>query len=454
LGENILADDMKSIALGYDKYEETIADASGKQHNYETQKFVIPRSGQEPLLGGVSLDITSRKQSELALIKAKNEAEKANHAKSEFLSRMSHELRTPLNSILGFAQLMEMGVLSPKQKKGVNHILNSGRHLLSLINEVLNISGIEAGKQMLMSEPVQLVGLIHEIIDSIQVAANKRNLTIEFADSPANSLYVLADSVRLKQVLINLINNAIKYNNEGGKVTIVTSLQPTNDHGNTFLRISISDNGNGINPEDISKLFQAFERIGADKTGVEGTGLGLMVVKKLTEAMGGNVGVYSEPGIGSTFWIELPLTRNRKHVTKKSFVSSTRGLGKTKQGETILYIEDNHSNIELVEDILASHHPEINLVTSNYGKQTIELARIHKPLLILLDLDLPDIQGDEVLDELLEDTFTKSIPVIIVSANAMPFQVEKLMQAGALDYLTKPLDVIRFLNAIDQYIKM
>jgi PAS domain S-box-containing protein len=454
LGEKILADDMKSIALGYDKYEETIADASGKQHNYETQKFVIPRSGHEPLLGGISLDITSRKQSELALIKAKNEAEKANHAKSEFLSRMSHELRTPLNSILGFAQLMEMGVLSPKQKKGVNHILSSGRHLLSLINEVLNISGIEAGKQMLMSEPVQLVGLIHEIIDSIQVAANKRNLTIEFADSPANSLYVLADSVRLKQVLINLINNAIKYNNEGGKVTIVTSLQPTNDHGNTFLRISISDNGNGINPEDISKLFQAFERIGADKTGVEGTGLGLMVVKKLTEAMGGNVGVDSEPGIGSTFWIELPLTRNRKHVTKKSFVSSTRGLGKTKQGETILYIEDNHSNIELVEDILASHHPEINLVTSNYGKQTIELARIHKPLLILLDLDLPDIQGDEVLDELLEDTFTKSIPVIIVSANAMPFQVEKLMQAGALDYLTKPLDVIRFLNAIDQYIKM
>ena len=399
-------------------------------------------------------DITQRKQAETALIKAKSEAEKANHAKSEFLSRMSHELRTPMNSILGFAQLMEMGELNPKQKKGVKHIMNNGRHLLSLINDVLDISGIEAGRQMLAPEPIQLAAIINEITDSVQVAASNRKVSIVLVDSPVNSLFALADRLRLKQVLINLFSNAIKYNNVGGSVTIKTALQPTHMSGNTYVRISICDTGNGIKPGDIGKLFQPFERIGADQTETEGTGLGLMVVKKLTEAMGGIVGVESEVGTGSTFWIELPLTENHKQGIRQTGGSPTPELPVTKQDSTILYIEDNLSNIELVEEIMAQYLPEISLVTSKYGRETLKLAKEHKPGLIMLDLNLPDVQGFEVLEQLLADANTKAIPVIIISADAMPFQVEKLMKAGAMDYLTKPLDIIQFLKTVEQHIKI
>ncbi|MEI8049340.1 MAG: PAS domain S-box protein [Bacteroidota bacterium] len=399
-------------------------------------------------------DITRRKQAETALIEAKIEAEKANLAKSEFLSRMSHELRTPMNSILGFAQLMEMGQLNPKQKKGVTHILNNGKHLLSLINEVLDISGIEAGRQILTPEPVQLAAIINDITGSIQVAADKRKISIELVDSPANNLFIWADRLRLTQILLNLINNAIKYNNEGGSVTIKTSLKPSNDAGIAKVRISICDTGNGIKPEDIGKLFQAFERIGADRTETEGTGLGLMVVNKITEAMGGTVGVVSEVGTGSTFWIELPLTENLNPYTGKTTVELAPELQVSKQAGTILYIEDNLSNVELAEEIMIEYRPAIHLVTSIYGKETVKLAKKHKPDLILLDLDLPDLQGIEVLEQLLSDPQTKTIPVIIISADAMPFQVKKLMKAGASDYLTKPLDVVQFLITIDRHSKI
>ena len=397
-------------------------------------------------------DITQRKRIEVEIRKAKSEAEKANLAKSEFLSRMSHELRTPMNSILGFGQLMEMGDLNPKQKKGVTHILNNGRHLLNLINEVLDIAGIEAGRQILTLEPVQLDTVINEITDSIEVAASKRKVSIELVDSPANILFTLADRMRLKQILINLLNNAIKYNNIGGSITIKTALQPSDEHGNFRVRISICDTGDGIRPEDIGKLFQAFERIGADRTEAEGTGLGLMVVKKLAEAMNGTVGVESEVGTGSTFWIELPQTENIKQAIGQTSGSPTLELPTTKHAGIVLYIEDNLANIELVQEIMAEHRPEIHLVTSMYGKQTVNLAREHKPGLILLDLDLPDIKGIEVLEQLLTDPQTKTIPVIIISADAMPFQVEKLMEAGALGYVTKPLNVVQFLRTLDRHI--
>jgi PAS domain S-box-containing protein len=398
-------------------------------------------------------DITWRKKEEEALIDAKNEAEKANLAKSEFLSRMSHELRTPMNSILGFAQLMEMGELSKKQKKGITHILNNGRHLLDLINEVLDISGIEAGRQMLNPEPVQLTGIINEITEGMQVAANKRKVSVEFVDSPTNSLFVIADRLRLKQILINLLNNAVKYNVEEGSVTITTALKPAGEQENKLIRISITDTGVGIKPENIGKLFQPFERIGADKTETEGTGLGLMMVKRLAEAMGGTVGVESVSGAGSNFWIELPLSENQNKDTLTANDEVNKQLQVIKHEATILYIEDNISNIELVEDILMVHHPKMRLVTSMYGKQTIELALQYNPGLILLDLDLPDMNGMEVLEKLLAYPLTKSIPVIIISADAMPFQVEKLKKAGAGEYLTKPLDVVEFLKTIDLYIK-
>ncbi|MEI6139049.1 MAG: PAS domain S-box protein [Mariniphaga sp.] len=398
-------------------------------------------------------DITKRKRVELDLKKARNEAEKANLAKSEFLSRMSHELRTPMNSILGFAQLMDMGELNSKQKKGIKHIINNGRHLLSLINDVLDISGIEAGRQILAYEPVQLAAIINEITDSIQIAANKRKVSIVLVDSSANSLFALADKLRLKQILINLLNNAIKYNNEGGSVTINTAVQPTNESGECPVRISICDTGNGISPEDIGKLFQPFERIGAVQNETEGTGLGLVVVKKLIEVMDGKVGVESIVGRGSTFWIELPITNHSKQDILQTNGSPTPGLQETKHGTTILYIEDNPSNIELVEAIMEQHRPEISLVTSMHGKQTLPLAKEYRPDLIMLDLNLPDVPGIDVLEQLLADDHTKAIPVIIISADAMPFQIEKLIKAGATDYLTKPLDIVQFLKTIEQYLK-
>jgi signal transduction histidine kinase/ActR/RegA family two-component response regulator len=384
------------------------------------------------------------------IINAKIEAERSNQAKSEFLSRMSHELRTPMNAILGFAQLMENGELNPKQRKGVSHILSNGRHLLSLINDVLDISGIEAGRQILTIEPVQLAHVIDEVTDSLQIVARKSNVSVDFFDEPSNRVFVLADRRRLKQVLINLLNNAIKYNREGGTVTIATSQQPADEPGKTRVRISISDTGHGIAPEAIGKLFQPFERIGADKSEIEGTGLGLVMVKKITEEMGGSVGVESEVGSGSTFWIELPVTEKPNKGMHRVNEAATPELQETRAGKTILYIEDNPSNLELVVDLLAEHRPEIRLVTSMFGREATALAQEYKPRIIMLDLDLPDINGVEVLEQLLADSHTRSIPVIIVSADAMAFQIEKLMKAGASGYLTKPLDVVQFLKIIDQ----
>lgn len=410
--------------------------------------------GEKKSLLTMLVDISERKLAEAEILKAKSEAEKANLAKSEFLSRMSHELRTPMNSILGFAQLMEMGPLSPKQQKGVSHILNNGEHLLALINEVLDISGIEAGRQALTLEPLQLAPILKELIDTIQVAAGKREITVSIADTQANDLYALSDRLRLKQVLINLLNNAVKYNKTGGKITVTTSLEQRNELEKMQVRISITDTGNGIKPEDIGKLFQPFERIGADKTETEGTGLGLMVVKKLTEAMGGKVGVHSILNEGTTFWIELQLAERSDCTEIQKRDTHVQAAPTITKDNTVLYIEDNRSNIELVEAILSEHRPNVRLVTSMFGKQTLELIREHKPAMVLLDLDLPDVQGLEVLQELMTTDSVKNTPVIIISADAMPFQIEKLMGAGAVAYITKPLDVFQFMKTIDQHIKV
>ena len=286
---------------------------NGSIHNIRARAIVEHDSSGKPLnLIGTNWDITDQKQAEKALITARNEANKANLSKSEFLSRMSHELRTPLNSILGFTQLMEMGELKASHKKWVNNIRSSGKHLLSLINEVLELAGIESGKQILTLKPVQISGILSEISDVVQILADKINVKIVLVDSPASKIFIIADKLRLKQVLLNLTSNAIKYNREGGSVSIKTALQPTDAHGNATVRISISDTGNGIKPEDITKLFHAFGRLGADKSETEGTGLGLILVKELMKAMNGTVGVESQPGVGSTFWIELPLAENMK----------------------------------------------------------------------------------------------------------------------------------------------
>ncbi|MCF8306116.1 MAG: PAS domain S-box protein [Ignavibacteriales bacterium] len=402
--------------------------------------------GEEKCLLTMMVDITERKQAEAELLQAKAEAEEANLAKSEFLSRMSHELRTPMNSILGFAQLLEMGELNASQSKGVKHILKSGRHLLGLINEVLDIARIESGRVSLSLEPVLLNNSISEMIDIVNPLAEKRKITIEFFNRRDKDIFIKADRQRLKQVLLNLLNNAVKYNQDGGRVEIRTE---TSEH---IARISIKDTGIGISKENHSKIFAPFERIGAEKTETEGTGLGLAVVKRLMEAMGGNIGLISTVGEGSTFWIEFPLTDSQIENYKSSLgEADTEPVLNNIQG-LILYIEDNLSNVELVEQILKNQCPGVRMISNMHGKQTVELAEEHNPDLILLDLNLPDIYGKDVLKMLKANPRTAAIPVVVLSADAMPHQMERLMKSGAKDYLTKPLDVVNFINTLDFWI--
>ncbi|MEI6899020.1 MAG: ATP-binding protein, partial [Bacteroidota bacterium] len=410
--------------------------------------------GKDLCLLSMLVDITERKNAEKKLREAQKEAEMANHAKSEFLSRMSHELRTPMNSILGFSQLMEMGELTPMHRKNVGHILNSGKHLLNLINEVLDISRIEAGRIALSLEMIDPKPIILEMIDIVQHTPVGRDKEFVVEEFPGEDYWFVADRQRLKQVLLNLINNAVKYNRESGSVVIKTTPCKNEKSGESMIRIAISDTGFGIKPEDTHKLFQPFERIDADKTFTEGTGLGLMVVKKLTEIMNGKVGFESTPGVGSTFWIELPQATTgtnkrgqdeKLHATPSSFPEITG---------TILYIEDNFSNLELVNGIISSHRPQIRIISSIYGKDAVEMVRFNKPDLIFLDLNLPDINGNEVLANLKAEEISKSIPVIIISADAMPEQIDKLMLEGAVDYLTKPIDVIFFLKVVDQWLEI
>ena len=396
------------------------------------------------------VDITERKKAEEESRNARQEAEKANMAKSEFLSRMSHELRTPMNSILGFAQLLEMGELNVSQKRGVHHILNSGKHLHELINQVLDLSRIEAGRISVSIEPVELKSIFEEMMDLLNPLAVRNQIKFKLIDSPVNKSFVSADRQSFKQVLLNLLNNAIKYNKVKGVVEIKTELKSENDK--KLIRISISDTGIGINQDDIKKLFVAFERIGADKSEVEGTGLGLAVVKKLMDVMDGSYGVESVQGVGSTFWVELPLVESPHLRYNNSKILNEKDAGMNQKRGTVLYIEDNISNIELIEEVLSTHRPSIHLITNMNGAQTLKLAIEYKPQLILLDLNLPDMNGSEVLIQLLGNSQTKDIPVVIISADAMLHQVEKLISAGAKKYLTKPLEIKELLTVIDESI--
>ena len=346
-----------------------------------------------------------------------------------------------------------MGDLNVGQKRGVNHILNSGKHLLELINQVLDISRIEAGRLSITIESVQLKGVFDDVMDIIKPLAVQQNISIKYSDLKQKQFTVTADKQSLKQILLNLLNNAIKYNKQNGSVTINTETKSYRDDEPGYVRISISDTGIGIKQDDIPKLFTPFERIGYDNSLIEGTGLGLAVVKKLVEVMGGFCGVESVARKGSTFWIELPIAdeQDPKMLNIKELAVTESNISE-KQG-TILYIEDNMPNVELIKQILSSQRPGIDLITSTNGKETVKLAIKHKPELILLDLNLPDIFGGDVLKLLLENKKTKDIPVIVVSADGMEHQIEKMTKAGAKKYLTKPLEVSVFLSMIDEIVK-
>ena len=442
------ANDLKVIESGISlDFEEIGIEEDLKPRVFHSSKFPLrDGTGKAYAVCGISTDITDRKHAEQAMSIARREAERANRAKSEFLSRMSHDLRTPLNAVLGFAQLLDMDNLSSDQRESVTQILEAGRHLLDLMNEVLDISRIESGNLSLSPEPVAVAEIIEQVVRLMRPLGAVRHIEVTALSTAAQETYVRADRQRLTQILLNLMSNAIKYNREGGRVTVSCE-----DAGEGRVRIKVEDTGAGIRPEKLALLFTPFERLGADQTGIEGTGLGLALSRGLAEAMGGKLGVSSEIDRGSTFWIELmkaaPALEVEPHVAP---ISAPVPRSVDSISGTILYIEDNESNVRLVERLLKQRRPHITLLHASDGAIGMAMALERKPDLIFLDLHLPDTPGDEVLRRLWEDTRTRDIPVAILSADATLSQSRRLIATGAKAYLTKPLDVSRMLAVIDE----
>ena len=406
-------------------------------------EVMLHPDGSVAKMVGTAQDVTERRAVERKLA-LQEEAEKEHRARSDFLSRISHELRTPLNSILGFAQLLEMDDLDAVQRENVGLIVKGGNHLLQLINEVLEISRIEAGTMSISLEPVHLSGAVAEAVNLLEPLAAQHKVSLQNEVAP-DVEYVQADAQRLKQVLLNLGSNAIKYNKEGGSVRI--SLEtPAPDR----VLIQVTDTGHGISEENQAKLFTPFDRLGADQTQIEGTGLGLALSKLLTEAMGGTLAVESEPLAGSTFSIGLAVAAAPTDALDTIGDAAPAGTtnGAPRRTETVLYVEDNQSNLRLVQRILAKR-PQVRLLPAMDGAVGLQLARQHRPALILLDLHLPAMDGEEVLQALKADPLTAEIPVIVISADATKDRVERVLAAGAEVFLTKPLDVDRFMGVLD-----
>jgi len=378
---------------------------------------------------------------ELAIEEARN----ANQAKSAFLSSMSHELRTPLNAILGFAQILAGDLpATPEQKKEfAGHILKSGRHLLTLINEILDLAKVEAGALTLSMEPVGLAEVLAECRTMIGPLAAARGIRVEFPEHAA--ALVQADRTRLKQVLLNLLSNAIKYNREGGTVTLECEAC-----GPDRLRLSVRDTGMGLRPEQVAALFQPFNRLGQENGMQEGTGIGLVFTKRLVELMKGEIGVTSSPGVGSTFWVELSAAAPLAQPGGPAAPDPGRAAAAPPDAgpRLILYIEDNPANLRLVQEIIG-FRADLRLLSAPDGHAGLALAHTHRPAIVLMDLNLPGMGGFEVLAQLRRDPETAHIPVIALTANAMPRDIERGLTAGFARYLTKPIDIEQFNEAID-----
>lgn len=388
-------------------------------------------------------DITERKSMEQGLIKAKEEAIKANLAKSEFLSKMSHELRTPLNGILGFSQLLELDdLLGDQQQKFVQEILRGGRHLLELINEILDLSRIEAGKFKIMNGTVKFSMLIDDCLNLLGPLANKNGIKIKKIEK-CEDKYIFIDKVRFRQILLNLLENAIKYNRENGEIII------SYDYKDGRMIIHVIDNGMGIPKEEQQRIFEPFYRLDHHHT-IEGTGIGLALVKQLVDLMGGEMGVHSQMGEGSDFWFSLPIEKTNIVEANEDFDFHYMPT-KRDENYQILYIEDNFSNRELVSEILMNEHG-VTLFTAETGKKGLEMAWEKELDLILLDIHLPDLNGLEVLDQLKTNPNTNHIPVIALSSNAMPNDIRKAMDKGVSDYITKPIQVSIFLETISRHL--
>jgi len=391
-------------------------------------------------------DLTERRAVEQTLTLAKGAAEKANLAKSEFLSSMSHELRSPLNAILGFAQLMESDTAAPtpSQKASIDEILRAGWYLLELINEILDLAQIESGKLSLSPEPTSLGEVLLECQAMIEPQAQQRGITMTFPQFPV-PCFVKADRTRLKQVLINLLSNAIKYNKTGGTVVVDCD----GCHAPGRIRLNVRDTGPGLSAEKLTQLFQPFNRLGQERGAEQGTGIGLVMSKRLIELMGGVLGVESSVGVGSVFSCELAAAAAPKLHLKTALPEAARVDAQAGGPlRTLLYVEDNPANLKLIEQLIA-RRPTIRLLTAVDGNQGIQMARAHQPDVILMDINLPGISGIEALTILRAEPATAHIPIVALSANAMPRDVEKGITAGFFSYLTKPIKVDEFMTALD-----
>ena len=435
-------------------YELTVRARDGKETvvSYNATTF-YDRDRRLQGVFAAARDVTERKRLDQVLQEKNTElesarslAEKANLAKSDFLSSMSHELRSPLNAILGFAQLMESDSppATSSQKESIAQILQAGWHLLKLINEILDLAKVESRQVPMSEEPVSLAEVMLECHAMIEPQAQQRDIKLTFPqfDIPC---FVRADRTRLKQILINLLSNAIKYNLKQGTVEVKCAASTPER-----MRVSIIDSGAGLYPEQLAQLFQPFNRLGQEAGGEEGTGIGLVVAKRLVELMGGVIGVESTVGVGSVFWFEL-ISVTEPHLLMEESDVATLVLPQTPRGErlhTLLYVEDNPANLKLVEQIIA-RHPDISLLTAVNGNDGIKIACASQPDVILMDINLPGINGFEAMKILRSDPSTTHIPVIAVSANAMPLDVERGLKAGFFRYITKPIKVNEFMEALD-----
>jgi PAS domain S-box-containing protein len=398
-------------------------------------------------------DVTERKRFEqirqennVELERAKAAAEKANLAKSDFLSSMSHELRSPLNAILGFAQLINSDTPppTPSQTASIDQILHAGWYLLQLINEILDLAQIESGKLALSREPTSLADVMLECQAMIEPQAQKRGISMIFPPSGV-PYFVDADRTRLKQVLINLLSNAIKYNQANGTVVVECAVS-----GPERIRVRVRDTGAGLPPDMLEQLFQPFNRLGQERSTEEGTGIGLVMSKRLVELMGGRIGVESTVGVGSVFWFELDsaIEPQLPMETAEPAAAAREQIPQGAPRRTLLYVEDNPANLKLIEQLIA-RRPDIRLLSARDGSLGVQLARTHHPDVILMDINLPGISGIEALKILREDSTTAHIPVVALSANAMPRDIENGLHAGFFRYLTKPIKVTEFMETLE-----